>query len=41
MDVLKPDENKTLDDEKIDEMTPLKAELNDEWWRWDGETIDF
>ena len=29
MDVLKSDENKTLDDE-IDEMTPLKTELTDE-----------
>ena len=30
MDVLKPDENKTSDDEEIDEMTPLKTELKDE-----------
>ena len=30
MDVLKSDENKTLDDEEIDEMTPLKTELKDE-----------
>ena len=30
MDVLKSDENKTLDEEEIDEMTPLKTELTDE-----------
>ena len=30
MDVLKSDENKTPDDEEIDEMTPLKTELKDE-----------
>ena len=29
MDVLKSDENKTPDDEEIDEMTPLKRELTD------------
>ena len=30
MDVLKSDENKTLEDEEIDEMTPLNTELTDE-----------
>ena len=30
MDVLKADENKTLQDIEIDEMTPLKTELTDE-----------
>ena len=30
MDVLKSDENKTLEDEEIDEMSPLETELTDE-----------
>ena len=30
MDVLHSDENKTLHDVEIDEMTPLKTELTDE-----------
>ena len=30
MDVLKSDENKTLEDDEIDEVTPLKTELTDE-----------
>ena len=37
MDVLKSDENQTLDDEEIDEMTPLKTELTDEG----EETIEY
>ena len=30
MDVLKSDENETLHDEEIEEMTPLETELTDE-----------
>ena len=30
MDVLKSDENKTLEDDEIDEITPLNTELTDE-----------
>ena len=30
MDVHKSDENKTLDDEEIEEITPLDTELTDE-----------
>ena len=30
MDVFKSDENKTVEDEEVDEMTPLKTELTDE-----------
>ena len=30
MDVFKSDENNTVEDEEIDEMTPLKTELTDE-----------
>ena len=37
MDVLKSDENQTLDDEEIDEMTPLKTELTDKC----DETIEY
>ena len=37
MDVLKSGENKTLEDEEIDEITPLKTELTDEG----EETIEY
>ena len=37
MEVFKSDENQTLDDEEIDEMTPLKTGLDDEG----DETLSF